>query len=106
MIVDFLTNYTRGWIIGDFAPSIIKTKSFEIGILFHPKGEQRPPHFHSQITEYNILVSGKMKINNKVLMPGTIFIFEPYEIANPEFLDDCMVICVKIPSIPDDKHII
>ena len=32
-------NYTRGWLVGNFNPSIYKTKDFEIGVLEHKKNE-------------------------------------------------------------------
>ena len=41
----------RGWFIGDFEPSVLKTKDFEVGVLVHPKGEKWPAHFHPVCTE-------------------------------------------------------
>ena len=35
---------------------------------------------------------------------GDIFLIEKYEIADPEFLEDCKVLCVKRPSIIGDKY--
>jgi hypothetical protein len=40
------------------------------------------------------------------LNAGDIFIVKPYEIADPVFLEDCYVICVKTPGITNDKVII
>jgi len=34
-----MSDMHRGWYIGDFTPSIIKTKDFEVGYLTHKKGE-------------------------------------------------------------------
>ena len=39
MIVGKLSDTTRGWVIGDFEPSLLKTKDFEVGILTHLKDE-------------------------------------------------------------------
>jgi hypothetical protein len=44
-----------------------------------------------------------MIIQNTKLKKGDIFILEPYEIADPEFLEDCEIVCVKIPGIKGDK---
>ena len=47
-----------------------------------------------------------MKIQNKLLTSGDIFILEPYEIADPEFIEDCSIVCIKYPGITGDKVII
>ena len=56
--------------------------------------------------EYNYLISGRMIINNTEINAGTIFSFQRGEIADPVFLEDCIVVVVKVPSIPGDKTII
>jgi quercetin dioxygenase-like cupin family protein len=104
MKVHKLDSFYRGWFIGDFEPSILKSKSFEIGLLTHKEGEQWPKHYHAIATEYNLLVKGSMIIQQTKIVPGDIFVLEPYEIADPQFLEDCVVLCVKIPSIPGDKY--
>ena len=90
--------------IGDFQPSIFKTKSFEVGYLSHKKGENWPKHYHGIATEYNLLVKGSMKVCGKKIKPGQIFIIEPNEIADPIFYEDCEIVCIKTPSIPQDKY--
>lgn len=104
MTVDNLENMFRGWFIGSFEPAILKTDQFEVGILFHPKGEKWPKHFHKEAIEINVLMSGKMIINNQLIGPGNIFLLEKNEIAEPEFLEDCTIVCVKTPSVPGDKY--
>lgn len=104
MTVDNLENMFRGWFIGNFEPAILKTDQFEVGILFHPKGEKWPKHFHKEAIEINVLMAGKMIINNQLIGPGNIFLLEKNEIAEPEFLEDCTIVCVKTPSVPGDKY--
>ena len=104
MIIDNLGNMFRGWFIGNFEPSIYRTDKFEVGVLFHAKGEKWPKHYHKEVVEVNVLISGKMIINGKSLSPGNIFLFEKNEIAEPEFLEDCTIVCVKSPSVPGDKY--
>jgi len=94
----------RGWFIGNFEPSVLKTEDFEVGILTHTKGEIWAPHIHKISTEYNVLISGKMIIRDQVIEPGMIFILEPNEIGNPIFLEDCTVVTVKTPSVIGDKY--
>lgn len=104
MVVEKISNMHRGWFIGNFDPSILKTKDFEVGLLTHKKGEYWPKHYHVIATEYNLLISGSMIIKQTKIEPGDIFVLEPYEVADPEFLEDCTVLCVKVPSIPGDKY--
>ena len=104
MIKRDISEFVRGWFIGNFEPSLLKTDQFEVGLLTHTKGEKHPNHYHSQVTEYNVLVKGKMLICGEVIEPGDVFVLHPNEIADPVFLEDCTVLCVKQPSIPGDKH--
>uniref|UniRef100_A0A6C0KXY8 Nucleotidyl transferase domain-containing protein n=1 Tax=viral metagenome TaxID=1070528 RepID=A0A6C0KXY8_9ZZZZ len=101
-----LNKYTRGWLIGNFEPSIKKTTDFEIGILNHKKDEKWDFHYHSETKEINILLSGEMIINNIPIFKDTIFIFEKDIISCPLFITDCVVLCIKLPSLPKDKIII
>jgi len=104
MKVTKLNEYRNGWFIGNFDPSIFKTDKFEVGVIQHKKGEEWPCHYHTG-TEINYLISGKIRMHGKVLETGDVFKFEPYEVADPEFLEDCVVVVVKTPSIPGDKYI-
>jgi len=99
-----LKTMTRGWLIGDFEPSIFRTNNFEVGVLTHKKGENWAEHYHKIATEYNVLLKGKMKINETLIIEGDIFIIEPNETALPEFIENCTVLCIKVPSVIGDKY--
>lgn len=104
MKVTKLSDYIRGWIIGNFTPSLIKTKQFEVGILSHKKGEDWPEHYHKVATEYNVLLEGSMNVNGRHIYKGDVFVIEKNETSKPTFFEDCTVLVVKIPSIPGDKY--
>jgi quercetin dioxygenase-like cupin family protein len=106
MLKEKLSNMTRGWFIGDFEPSVLKTKDFEVGILTHKKGEEWPKHYHKIATEYTVLLSGSMTICGELIEAGTIFVLEPGEVADPVFHEDCTVIVVKSPSVIGDKYVV
>lgn len=105
MKVGKLSDTYRGWVIGDFDPSLLRTKEFEVGILKHPKGEKWPAHYHKIATEYNVLISGSMRLCDVELNEGDTFILEPYEIADPTFHTDCTIVCIKVPSNTNDKYL-
>ncbi len=94
----------RGWFIGNFEPSALKTDQFEVGVLTHKKGEHWPEHYHKKAIEINLLVEGHMIIQEQELKSGDIFTMLPQEIADPIFLEDCTVVVIKVPSVPGDKY--
>ena len=103
MFRDRIENYTRGWLIGDFEPSLFKTKNFEVAVISHHRDEKIPLHYHSELEEYNVLLSGKMIVNNQELVEGDVFVLARKEVVNVTVLEDSKVLCIKIPSIPEDK---
>ena len=98
-----LENMTRGWCIGDFSPSILKTELFEVGYLKHSKDEMWPAHLHKKADEYNILIKGKMTINNETIEKGDIFVVPKGMLTSAKFLEDCEILCIKVPSNTKDK---
>ena len=56
--------------------------------------------------EVNLLIKGKMKIQDQVVESGDIFVIPPYEIADPEFIEDCEIVILKTPSNTKDKYVI
>jgi dTDP-glucose pyrophosphorylase len=102
----YIDNYVRGWLIGDFTPSILRTSEYEVGFSRHKGGEHWGFHYHHELDEYNILISGKMMINNQIIHAGEYFMIPKDVIACPKFLEDCTILCLKSPSKPKDKIII
>ena len=95
-----------GWYVVDFSPNAYKTKDFEVCYKKHSQGENWECHYHKVGTEINFLVKGKMKIQDKIINSGDIFVIPTYEIADPEFLEDCELIIIKTPSNTEDKYVI
>jgi len=101
-----IKDFWRGWFIGNFEPTVLKTEDFEVGFLFHAKNEKWAHHYHKIGTEYNLLVKGKMILQGQEINEGEIFIMEPNDISDAEFLEDCYVVCIKTPSLPGDKYLV
>jgi hypothetical protein len=106
MIIDNIKNFYNGWFVGSFKPTIHNTENFEVGFKKHKKGEFVEPHYHKIATEINLLVRGKMIIQDTELNSGDIFILKPYEIANPIFLEDSEILVIKTSTGINDKFII
>jgi mannose-6-phosphate isomerase-like protein (cupin superfamily) len=100
-----LSDMKDGWFVGGFEPTAHDTSDFEVNYRIHPEGQCWETHYHTDITEINLLIRGKMTMQNRELNSGDIFIIEPWEITDPVFLEDCEIICVKTPS-KNDKVVI
>lgn len=101
-----LEKYKRGWFIGDFLPSIIRTKDVEVSVREYVKGDFEEKHYHQQADEITVIVSGKFKLNGKVLIKGDIAHIEKYEHADFSCLEDGVNVVVKLPSVLGDKFIV
>ena len=99
-----LSDFKGGWFIGDFEPSLLKSSEFEVSVKLHPKGEIWPKHYHKVATEYNCVVQGKVRIYGEVYEQDDIFVVPPGCTVDPEFLEDCRIVCVKTPCVKGDKY--
>lgn len=99
-----LDKFTRGWIIGDFDPSLIRTKDFEVMIRHYKKGDSEAAHYHKVADEITVVVYGKCKINGKIFKKGDIIWHEPGGVGDFEVLEDTGNVCIKIPSVIGDKY--
>ena len=104
MKIENISQMKEGWFIGNFEPSLLKTDEFEVAIKKYSKGEYHAPHHHKIATEINYLIRGLVNANYKTIQPGQVFIFEPYEIAECEFLEDTEILVIKTPCVPGDKY--
>tara|TARA_A100001515_G_scaffold8245_2_gene6908 strand:- start:4743 stop:5069 length:327 start_codon:yes stop_codon:yes gene_type:complete len=99
-----VADFTRGWIVGDFEPTLFKTIDNDIGILRVRKGDKSDGHFHSKHTEHNIIISGKVEIDGHILREDDIFVYEPFDESHVYFLEDTVLLVIKNPSTKNDKH--
>jgi mannose-6-phosphate isomerase-like protein (cupin superfamily) len=103
---DNLNRFTRGWLVGDFTPSLFRSQDYEVAIMHHKKNEATTPHRHNFSTEYNIIVQGFVVVNGKKLKAGDIFVYEKKEISNVEFESDTILCVIRTPSLPSDKEVL
>jgi hypothetical protein len=75
-----------------------------VAYLHHKKDEIWPAHVHHIADEYNVLIRGSMKLNNEILSQGDIFVIKKGMLVKPVFYEDCEILCIKVPSVPSDKH--
>jgi hypothetical protein len=95
----------KGWLVGDFAPSLFTSKDVEVGVKYYKSGDFETRHVHKIITEYTIVLSGKVRMNDRVYGEKEIVTINPNESTDFECIEDAITLVIKTPSIPSDKHI-
>lgn len=98
-----IDDFKRGWFIGDFDPSILRSKDIEVGFQEYKKGYVADNHYQRIAVEINLIAYGSVVANGKTYVKGDFFTFEPYMVCEVEFLEDSGIVCVKAPSLPNDK---
>lgn len=106
MTVHKLSDFTKGWFIGKFSPSLLKSEAFEVGVREYAAGDIEKPHFHKIATEYTVIVSGKYLVNDSIYSEGDIVTFLPHEISHFSCLESGKTTVVKVPSVPGDKYLV
>ena len=53
MKIDNLNNMKKGWFIGDFEPSILKTNNVEVAVKHYLRDEEESAHYHKVSKEIN-----------------------------------------------------
>ncbi len=99
-----INNFRGGWFVGDFEPSIFKNPFFEVAHHSHKKNDATFPHYHQVTNELNYIVRGEMMVDKKHLKAGDMWIYEPWDISDVEFLEDTDLMIIRWPSIPTDKY--
>lgn len=101
-----LNDMVKGWFIGDFEPSVCKTNDVEVAVKKYKKGDCEEKHYHKIATEYTVILSGRVKMNNVEYCAGDIIVMEPEEATDFECLeDDTINVVVKLPGANNDKYI-
>lgn len=102
---DNISNFKRGWFIGDFEPALLQTKAFEIAMQNYPAGHVEQTHFHKIATEITCIVSGIARFNDEVVIAGELITISPEERVQFEAITEVITIVVKTPSVTDDKYL-
>ena len=102
-----LQNMIKGWFIGNFEPSLLKTNACEVAVKEYKKGDYEGKHYHKIATEFTVIISGRVKMNGIEYKEGDIIVMEPNEATDFECLEDgTKNVVVKIPGANNDKYIV
>jgi mannose-6-phosphate isomerase-like protein (cupin superfamily) len=101
-----LNDFTKGWFIGHFEPTLLDTEQFECAVKRYKKGDKESSHMHKVATEYTIIVDGSVRMNGEVYCSDSIIEIVPGEITDFEALTDVITCVIKVPGVKNDKYVI
>lgn len=104
MQITKLDNMVKGWFVGYFEPSLIKTKDVEVAVKHYRAGDYESPHFHKIATELTVIITGEVEMNGIMYSSGDIITIEPGECTDFKVLSDSITTVVKIPGAIHDKY--
>lgn len=99
-----LDQMTKGWFVGDFEPTVIRTTDCEVGVKRYQSGDKESAHFHKEAIELTIVVEGRIRMNESEFSTGDIVLVEKNEIIEFQALDDTITVVYKSCSVKGDKY--
>lgn len=99
-----LNEFTRGWFVGKFSPTLLSTDAVEVAVKHYRAGEAEQAHFHKVATELTLIVSGRVRMSGEEFGPDDIIKIEPGQATDFQSLTDVTTVVVKIPCVSGDKY--
>ena len=106
MKVDKLKDMFRGWVVGNFDPSLWKTDNVEVAVKTYKKGDYEEKHYHKIATEITIISKGRVLMINELYEEGDIITIEPGEATDFRAINDVITTVIKFPCLTDDKYLV
>jgi hypothetical protein len=103
MIIKNLNDFTKGWFIGNFEPSLFNA-DFEVGVKEYKSGDKEQKHYHKLAKEFTVIISGKVKMNDIEYIKGDIIQIDENESTDFECIEDTITVVVKTKSAKNDKY--
>jgi mannose-6-phosphate isomerase-like protein (cupin superfamily) len=99
-----LSKMVRGWFVGDFEPTAVRSAEFEAAVQYYKAGDREPWHVHRIATEVTVIVSGRVLMNGVEFAAGSVVVIQPGHGTDFIALEDTVTSVVKIPSVKGDKY--
>jgi quercetin dioxygenase-like cupin family protein len=106
MKVDKLDTFFKGWVVGNFNPSLFKTNDFEVAVKEYKTGEYEQKHYHKVATEITIITQGLVRMNGTVYTKGDVITIEPCVSTDFKVLDNTTTTVIKFPCVEGDKYLV
>ena len=100
-----LEDMVKGWFVGNFEPTLIRTNDVEVAVKEYRKGDCEDRHHHKISTEITVITSGRVRMNGVEYVKGDIVVIEPNQSTDFEALEDTVTTVVKYPGANNDKYL-
>lgn len=101
-----LSDMKKGWFVGDFTPTIIKTDDVEIAVKKYKCGDYEEAHYHKVATEITVVTRGRISMFGQEFEEDEVVVVEPGDITDFKALTDVDTVVVKIPGATNDKYLV
>jgi quercetin dioxygenase-like cupin family protein len=98
------TDMVRGWFVGDFIPTALKTDAAEVAVKKYAADDYEAWHYHKIATEVSLILSGDVEMNGVRHAAGDIVVISPGEGTDFRAVTDAITVVVKIPGAKNDKY--
>jgi mannose-6-phosphate isomerase-like protein (cupin superfamily) len=99
-----LSHFTKGWFVGNFNPTLIKSDAVEVAVKHYHAGEHETSHHHKIATELTLIVTGRVRMSGEEVGPGEIVKIHPGQSTDFTALTDTTTVVVKMPCVAGDKY--
>lgn len=99
-----LEDMFKGWIVGDFSPTVLRSKDCEVAVKHYKAGDREELHHHLVAVELTAIISGEVRMCGKTWGAGDIILLDPGEATEFEAITDVVNVVVKMPSVMGDKY--
>ena len=103
MQIKHISSMHKGWLIGDFTPSMIRTEQFEFAIQQYKAGDVEFYHYHKIASELTVIIQGTAEMNGQRFQEGDAILLEPGEGTDFKAISNVITAVIKIPSVKNDK---
>lgn len=101
-----LDDMIKGWFVGNFEPTLLRTNDVEVAVKEYKKGDYESSHYHKIATEITVILNGRVRMNGVEYGKGDIIVMEPGESTDFECLEDgTQNVVVKHPGVNNDKYV-
>ncbi|MER2042279.1 MAG: hypothetical protein ABS943_00350 [Pantoea agglomerans] len=101
-----LDKMVRGWFIGGFEPSVLKTTDVEVAVQHFKAGDKEARHYHKIATEITVIVKGRVIMNGQEYNEGAIIKINPGESTDFIAIENTITTVVKLPGALNDKYLV
>ena len=96
----------KGWFVGNFSSSILRTDTFEVALKRYHSGDCEQKHVHRVATEITLVVEGTILMNGVSIATGQAIRLDPGEPCAFSAVTDATTIVIKTPSTLNDKFFV